>query len=446
MRRLHYDEAERALLGAVILGGGEVLDRVLLDERDLYNLRHREIYRAMRAIQASGGSPGDVAMLESELGDQVEASGGLNYLGRLVLDTAPERVEEYAALIRKAALTRSVIASLADLQSCDLEGAELLGRLYEMASSLGREIVDPTMTLAQVVRESMDDFESAIARKRSEGVAAWGIPTGLSELDRALGGLQPGVLTILGGRPAMGKSSLARTLADRANVYGSAGVHVFTPEDSRRTYGLRALADHASVSLERLRGLDVSVSEHAELSNAAADLQDRTGWLIDDSSGVSTDEISMRVRKHRKDNGTKLVIVDYLQLVRAPGVALSDRRIQVELVGEALAGLARSEGIAVLAVSQLSRECERRDDKRPLLSDLRESGALEQLADAVVFVYRDEVYNGDSADSGTTELLVRKNKNGRTGMIRLAWDAQTATHRPLSRRIETEPEQQEVPF
>lgn len=430
MRRLHYLEAEKAMLGGIMIGGDEALDRVLIADRDLFDMRHRAILQAMRRLRARSVPCGDLQLLEGELGAQALAIG-LGYLAVLANSGSAALVEQYAELVRRAAMTRNILRTLDELRDGREEGDALLGKMLEGLSGLLRDIETTAVPMSEAVREACRELMAA-----QDAGGVWGLPTGYDALDDILGGLQVGVVTIVAGRPSMGKSAIARSIAESYNRVAGGGVHVFTPEDSRRTYALRALSDESRVSLECIRALKLSQGDFGQIVRAADSMAQRTTWLIDDTAGLSSNDIAMRVRRHARENGTKLVVVDYVQLLREDGVPAHDKRMQVELAAENLVKLARSEGIAVLLVSQLSRECEKRDDKRPMLSDLRESGALEQLAEAVLFVYRDEVYNAgeDWCEKGITEVLVRKNKNGRTGAAKLAWHAETATHRPLSYR------------
>lgn len=431
MKRLHYLDAEKSVLAAVLIGGDDVLDRVELDADEFFDTRHRAIFSAMRQLRAANKTASDPQLIEGELGSKSDAIGGLAYLSELVIQgSVPDRVEEYGALVRRSAITRAAVKALSDLQACDLEGGELLNRILETSNGLSRVMEDSAVSMPIAVRDALLEIDSAM---NQEG-ATWGLPTGFDVLDAILGGIQIGVVTIVAGRPSMGKSALARSLADNVNRLGDCGVHVFTPEDSRKTYALRTLSDHSRVSLEKIRALEIKQGEFGTLQRAARELWERKNWLIDDTAGVSSDDIALRVRKHKRANNTKLVVVDYVQLLREKRVPLSDPQRHVAIASQNLVQLARSEEVAVLLLSQLSRECEKREDKRPLLSDLRQAGELEQDAEAVLMVYRDDYYDDESERPGVTEVLVRKNKNGRTGPAELAWDAETATHRPLTRR------------
>lgn len=438
MKLLHNAKAEQSLIGAVLLDP-TVLDRVDLSADsagEFYDRRHQAVWRALHALRAAGKPIGDPAMIAGELGDLAEPVGPYVYeLFSATSDAAPENAAHYADEIRDHAITRRALEVIGEITASNLTGGELVAAALQRLGSLGgQERLDPSVTMAEAARETVKDVVDAQYRQDLHGGQAWGISTGFDDVDRHLGGLQRGVVTILAGRPSMGKSALARTLADNiASRKDGGGVHVFSSEDSRRAYTLRALSDRARIPLRRLRGLQLRGPDFADLERAADALADRTNWRIDDSTGLSSAQIGMRVRRHRKALKTSLVIVDYVQLLREPNAR--DRRLEVEAAATSLVDLARKENVALLLLSQLSRECEKRDDKRPLLSDLRESGALEQVADAVMFLYRPEVYD----EKGEPELLIRKNKHGQRGVIHLAWDSDTATYRPLELRDRIEP-------
>jgi replicative DNA helicase len=440
MRRLHFLDAERALLAAVLLGGDAALDRIELDIDDLYDMRNRAVLAAMRALRARGAPAGDIQLIEAELGPKLEAVGGLPYLSEVVVKNHGnvEHIEHYVSLVREASLTRAAIAALAEAQASELGGKDLLAQILEIGSQLVRNIQDPSVPMRVAIREAF----ALIADSMDGKTSTVGMPTGFADLDSFVR-IKIGVATILAGRPSMGKSALARSIAAHINLHADAGVHVFTPEDTRRTYALRQLSDESRIGLDRLMAGTITRGDFQRLHDAASELWKRDRWLIDDSSGIGSEDIALRVRKHRRENQTKLVVVDYIQLLREKKVPLHERRLQVEIAAENLVQLARSEDLALLVLSQLSRECEKREDKRPMLSDLRETGVLEQHAEAVMFVYRDEVYHPDTERRGVTEVLVRKNKNGRQGVAELLWDGPTATHRTLARRPD---EQQELRY
>ncbi|HYF53749.1 MAG TPA: DnaB-like helicase C-terminal domain-containing protein [Salinarimonas sp.] len=426
-------EAERCLLGSVFLRP-ELAGVVELAEGDFYDWKHREVWRAMQELHASRRPANDIALLAEAIGSRMPAVGGLSFLSDLMAShVTPDNYEHYVRLVTEASLTRRVRSAVAELLASDAKGEELVSKAFESISGLLNRTSDGAVTIGDAVREKLAEITQKLEAKERGEVVAMGIPTGLPKLDEVLGGLQTGVVTIVAGRPSMGKSSLARTLADNVNRQGY-GVHVFSLEHKTDAYTTRALADAARIELGRLRAIDIDRHEYARLLGAGDKLSGRRGWIIDSTSNLSAVQVAMRVRRHRRENGTRMVVVDYVQLLRDRRVRAGERKAMVDVAIEGLVELARSEDLALVVLSQLSRDCEKRDDKRPEMSDLRESGELEQVADSVLLLYRDEVYHKDSKDKGVGEVLIAKNKHGRTGRVRFAWDADTATYRELDWR------------
>lgn len=437
MRPTSYGEAEAALVGSVLTFGGEVIDRAEVEPEEFFDPRCRAVWATMRELHLGGKPAGDMTLIESALGPVKFERIGPAFLSDAVAKSAgADHAEHYAALIRTANLTRRVLAAVADIRNADLEGQELLSRAYEILSGIAKTVTDRTVTIGAAVKEALGEIVAIIDRKAAGESAVLGAPTGIPDLDEVLLGIQYGVVTVIAGRPSHGKSSLAAAICDEANAQGL-GVHVFSIEDQRRAYALRMLSRHTNVSLERLRAGDVrGGGEMSAIMGGADRLCMRERWIIDDEAGLDGTQIALRVRKYKRENQTRVVVVDYAQLVndREPNPV-----IRVGKIAHQMQALAREEDVALILVSQLNRDCEKRDDKRPLLADLRQAGELEQCAEAVMFVYRDEMYYPDSDDAGTAEILVRKNKNGRTGFARAAFQAECATFRPLSRREDRAP-------
>jgi replicative DNA helicase len=343
-----------------------------------------------------------------------------------------DNVEFYAAAVAEDALTRRVRIACSQIAHSALEGEELLQHALQIVTRLGGKRTDGAVTMSELAPKVLEQMVEQIARRGEGDPTVGGFATGLDALDAYLGGIQPGVVTVLGGRPSMGKSALARTIAQNASAAGF-GVHVFSLEDVRGAYARRALADIGRVDLHRVNTLQLAGGDIGRLDYAAQQLAQHTRWLVDDVAGVSASQIGMKVRQHIVENRTRLVVVDYVQIMREPDARRGDKRVQVALSVEGLHELARRENVAVLLVSQLNRKLEERDDKRPQMSDLREAGELEQIADAILFCYRDDVYNPDGP-KGRAEVIVAKNKHGRPGTAMLVWDASTATYRNPSAR------------
>jgi replicative DNA helicase len=433
LSRFYSPEAERSILTACMLLGGEAVARAELADEAFFDPKHRVVWQAINRLAVENKQPDPVLVLdELERIGKVGIVGGIGFLSDLMAETPTgTNVEHYAAIVRDLHLQREVRVAIGDLISDasknERNGAAMLESLYEIASRLAKQVGgDVGKSIGDWTKLALSRLEKLA---QTDGGATFGISTGLEDLDEILGGLMPGNVTILGGRPSMGKSALARTIADGINARGI-GVHVFSVEDSGESYALRALADHGRLDLARLMKGQVQRGDMEPLQRATGELFERRAWWVDDVTGVSAEQIALRVRRLKRELGTQLVVVDYLQLLVEPKAR--DKMEEVSRAAESLARLARSEGVAVLALSQLSRDCERRPDKRPIAADLRETGVLEQIAYAICFCYRDEVYDPRSPDAGVAEVLVRKNKNGRTGTVKLRWDGPSTAFRPLS--------------
>ena len=301
MRRLHVGDAEAALIGAVLLKGEPAFDLAAVEPEDLFDLRHRSIWEAMTALREEGHPPGDEQLIAAALGDRLDQCGGMAYLAKTTESTSPDNVPEYSRLIRTSALTRRVQETLADLSQSSFEGTDLLAQVLERIQALSRHVEDPTLAMPEVVSAAMRELGEAMERIEN-GESVWGVPTGFAELDKILGGLQRGKISILAARPSMGKSALARSMAANVVTAGTGGAHVFTPEDTATTYAIRQLADEARVPLDRFRTLKLNQKEMGQVGFVARKLRDRRLWLVDETATISTADISLRARKHLVDN------------------------------------------------------------------------------------------------------------------------------------------------
>lgn len=424
-------DAERAVLGAVLLRG-DALDRVELEPEDFADARHRELFASMRRLRDRGTAIDPVTVADDLRANECHAVDGLPLCSSLVSGVVTaDNVEHYVAIVSdKARLRRLEQAAHEVVARCrsgwGAEDAQAFAAA-RLAETWKRQ-PDSARGMDELVLDTWRHL-AALNEQRGSGAASWGLRTGFEELDLLLGGIQPGVVTIVAGRPSMGKSSLARSIAESVVLAGK-GVHVFSIEDSARSYTLRCLSDNARIDLHRLRGCELRKPEMTQLYTAAERLHQKR-WLVDDTAGLSSAQVSMRTRKRLEENGTALVVVDYVQLMREQGAKTERENFERAAVG--MQRLARECNVGLLLLSQLNRECEGRPDKRPMLSDLRETGVLEQIAETVIFLYRDDMYNPKTERPGEGEAIVRKNKNGRTGTVRLQWDGPTATYRPLER-------------
>lgn len=421
-------DAERAVLAAVMMRP-DAYDVAGLEPADFLSAPHQAIWRTYGTLRRRGAAIDPVTV-----GDELErlellaAAGGLAGLGDLLRNTAvhPDNVDSHAQVVRRDSLTRRVHREMQAALSSGLEGEELLGRVLEATSSAAARTADDSVTMDELVltrfRELGERLDAQIRGER----ARHGVPTGFARLDEnlATGGLPAGHVTVLGGRPSDGKSSLARSIADNASAAGYP-VHVFSLEDDLGAYADRAISDHAQVDLQRIGLLSLQRGDMAGIAAAADALNKRRNWRIDDLAGLSSAQIAMRVRRWKRELGTRLVVVDYVQIIRERDCKRA--MDEVEKAIATLVELARNERVAVLLLSQLTR-ANVRENRRPVISDLRETGKLEQDAHTILFVHQERE---DERAAPKGEVIVAKQKNGRRDVIvRLAWDAPTATYRP----------------
>lgn len=445
----HNADAEASVLGAILLRN-EAIDQVELRPDEFYDPRHRELFAAMRSLSVAR-KPIDPLTVEAELtrSDKLASVGGLTFISE-VMDSVPtaDNIAHYAELVADAALKRRAIVVLSEIAERgfreDVSGDELMTELVTAGARIGAARKDVAVSARDAARETLGTLSAALEAKRRGEQVSLKLQTGIAALDALLrGGISIGNTTLIAGRPSQGKSALARGIASSINLQGH-GVHYFTPEDTRDALVMRQLADEADVDLAKLWSLDVGALEWSAVTSAADAIYQRgRRWLIDDSRGISIEEVAMRVRRRREENGTKLVVLDYVQIVRAPGRTPQER---IAAVSEGVADIARKEGVAVLLLSQLNRESDKRDDNRPTLSDLRGAGELEQDAETVLIVHRPEHYllQKDQDNSavqeqlrlwrGLGEILCVKAKNGPTGRTALVWDAKSATYRDRGAR------------
>lgn len=414
-------QAERAVIGGVLYDQA-ALDRVNLAPDDFFHPAHRETFAVCRRLRDES-KPIDAITVGDELerAGKLAAVGGLSaltdlYTSRNVADA--HAIEHWAAIVARDALTRRVRRALVDVLGADLEADELLGKAFAVLSELHAGRPGSVRTMRQLVLETVTELEDMY-----NGKIPPGIPTGLRDLDFYLGGLQRGVLTVIGGRPSQGKSSLARTIADNVSSAGG-GVHVFSLEDPARPYCRRAIADNARLELQRIRTPKDWVRGDLAAIMAAGNRLQRDCWLVDDTAGLSAAAVAMSVRRHKREINTQLVVVDYVQLLRESG---KDKRERIDAGIEGLVRLAREEGVALIAISQLNRDTAK-ENRRPQLNDLKESGTIEEAADAVLLVHR-----GEKDGKPDTGVSLAKNKHGRTAWVPLFWDGPTATYRDAER-------------
>jgi replicative DNA helicase len=411
-------DSEQSVLGGLLLDNG-ALDRVgdVLTEADFYRAEHRLIFRAITRL-INDGKPADTLTVADFLREhgKLDAAGGHVYLGQLVLNTpSAANIHRYAEIVRDKAMLRSIVAKAQEtLEACTTpsgaDPAEIAGRLEQALSDIINRQSDEVTPLGDAVAAAMQYVDALHAK----GGGITGLATGFVDLDRLTGGFSGGDLVIIAGRPIMGKTSIALNVAEHVARHGRT-VAVFSLEMSKQQLAMRALSDYSKVSMNRLRAGRVPDGEWPAIADAGNRLRDLPIFL-DDTPGVACAHVRARLRRIKRRHGLALVVVDYLQLMRGDG---DNRTQEIGSISRGLKGIAKELDVPVIALSQLSRRVEERQDKLPALSDLRDSGELEQDADVIMFVYRDEVYHPESPEKGTARILVRKQRNGPTGDIRL---------------------------
>jgi replicative DNA helicase len=439
----HNLDAEASILGGVLLRN-EVLSHLdTLDAEDFYDPRHKVVFAAVRALEAAN-KPIDVVTIESELDKvgKLDAIGGMAFLGELAMRVpTPDNVMHYAAIVqdkhsaRKLMLAASEIADkgyddLGDVRDY-LDEAE--GKIFEVTQRNDKSGPEPIKSLIKKVFGSLDE------RFSSPG-GITGVPTGFNDLDNMTAGLQPTELIILAARPAMGKTSFALSLAQNAAISGGWPVLVFSLEMSSTQLAERLLCSEARVDSSALRRGQLQRQDMTNLTYAANTLS-KAPIMIDDTPALSIREVRARARRFRSnkelfgDKKAGLIVVDYLQLMRGSTQNKNGSREQeISEISRGLKSLAKELHCPVLALSQLNRSLEQRQDKRPMLSDLRESGAIEQDADLIVFIYRDEVYNKESEAKGIAEIILGKNRHGSTGTVETRFEGRFTRFENLARR------------
>ncbi|MCK4772622.1 MAG: replicative DNA helicase [Candidatus Latescibacteria bacterium] len=422
-------EAERAVLGAMMLGE-EAIAKIIefLDETCFYRDSNRRVFDSIIALYQKG-EPADLVTVREELksAGNLEAAGGEIYLTELLDEVATTaNVEHYARIVLESAIKRKLINALTgvvgDAYDTGEEAVDLLDRAEQTIFGLSeRRLRTGARTLEEVLHTTFELIEKAHQRKG--GLS--GVPTGFSLLDEKLAGLQPSDLIIIAGRPSMGKTAFALNVARNAAVEGEIPVAFFSIEMSAHQLAQRMLCSEARLDIHAVRTGRLPPTDWQKLSMSVGRLAEAKVY-IDDSASLSVLEFRAKARRLKAEHDIGLVIVDYLQLMTGPRA--ESRQIEITMISRALKALAKELAIPVVALSQLSRAVETRGgNRRPQLSDLRESGALEQDADVVLFMYREEYYQRDKPEvHGQAELIIGKQRNGPIGVVPLMFHSEYA--------------------
>ena len=423
----HSPEAEQSVLGGLMLEN-EAWEKVadLLSEADFYQHANRVIFEAVRAL-ADEALPFDVVTVAEwlERNRSIEEAGGLAYLGQLVQNTpSAANVKAYAGIVRERSVLRQLARvgnSIAD-SAFATDGrttAELLDhaeqRVFEIADQTGRGRGGFTQ-VKDVLAEVVDRID-ALYQKDSP---ITGVPTGYADLDDLTSGLQRSDLVIVAGRPSMGKTSFAMNLAEHIAIAEKLPVAVFSMEMPDEQLVMRMLSSLGRIDQRKVRTGKLDDDDWPRLTSALGILKEAR-LFIDDTPALTPTELHARARRLKREHADLgLIVIDYLQLMQVPGTK-ENRATEISEISRSLKALAKELEVPIIALSQLNRSLEQRPNKRPVMSDLRESGAIEQDADLIVFIYRDEVYNEDSSDKGTAEIIIGKQRNGPIGTVRLTF-------------------------
>lgn len=422
----HSQEAEQSVIGSMIMDSEAILTASeVLTADDFYEKRYGILFEAITELNAEA-KPVDLVTLRDKLKEKDVAQElySIEFLSGLVKSVPTSaNVRYYAGIVKEKSILRNLIkVSEAITNDCYLD-KEKLDTLLEETEKKVFDIVQKRgsgdfTNIRDIVIQSLDSIEAASRNKGS----VTGIATGFYDLDYKTAGLQPSDLILIAARPSMGKTAFVLNIAEHVAVKNKITTAIFSLEMSKNQLVNRILSMNSRVDAQLIRTGNLADSDWANLMESAR-LVGESGLIIDDTPGISVMELRSKCRKFKLEHNLGLVIIDYLQLMTGSGRTES-RQQEISDISRSLKALAREINCPVIALSQLSRAVEQRPDKRPMLSDLRESGAIEQDADVVMFIYRDEYYNKDSEKAGISEIIIAKQRNGPTGTVELAWQAQ----------------------
>lgn len=420
----HDIEAEQAVIGSMLTDKDAVLSSVeVLQKEAFYREDNKAIYDAILNLYAKN-EPIDIITVKNELVEagNFERVGGIEYLASLP-DKVPttSNVERYIKIVEEKYMLRNLIQSSNELLALGYNETEEIDEILDLAE---RKIFDLSenkntkgyASIKDVLVESFAELERLYNQKGS----ITGVPSGFIDLDNMTSGFHGSELIIIAARPAMGKSAFAINIATNAAVKNNVPVVIFNLEMSKEQIGNRILGSEAMVDSNKIRTGQIEDSDWGKLATASGVLSDAPIY-IDDTPGIKVMDIRTKCRKLKMEKKIGLIVIDYLQLIQGNSKRGGTRENEISEISRSLKILAKELDVPVIALSQLSRSVESREDKRPMLSDLRESGAIEQDADIVMFLYRDDYYNEDSSDKNKAEVIVAKHRGGSTGTRKLLW-------------------------
>ncbi|KPK40725.1 MAG: replicative DNA helicase [Gammaproteobacteria bacterium SG8_47] len=422
----HSIEAEQAVLGGLMIDNGtwdQVAD-VLIDE-DFYRRDHRLIFAAIAKL-ADIGTPFDVVTLSETLDQlgELDGAGGITYLGALTQNTpSAANIRAYAKIVRERSIMRQLVRVATDIGNAafnpqgrgvdellDYAEQQVFG-IAEQGARGKRSFVGIKDLLVKAVDRIDSLFQS--------DAPYTGTPTGFTDFDELTSGMQRSDLIIVAGRPSMGKTTFAMNIAENAAIKHKVPVAVFSMEMPGEQLAMRMMSSLGRIDQHRVRTGKLEDDDWPRLTSAVGILAEAP-IFIDDTPGLTPTELLARARRLKREHDLGMIVLDYLQLMQVPGNK-ENRATEISEISRSLKSLAKELNVPVIALSQLNRGLEQRPNKRPVMSDLRESGAIEQDADVIVFIYRDEVYNEDSPDKGSAEIIIGKQRNGPIGTVRLTF-------------------------
>ncbi len=418
-------EAERSILGGIILDNyaiNSVLE--IITVRDFYSEAHRKIFSAILEL-SDNNEPVDLITLSNKLSDNknISQAGGTAYIASLV-DNVPSsaNLAHWSKIVREKAIFRGLIGTATDIlnksydSNCDVD--QLLDEAEHAIFDITQKKIKPSFyTLRDIIKDSFKTVESLFLKKE----LVTGVATGFTNLDDLTSGLQRSDLIIIAGRPSMGKTAFALNIAQNAALDSGVPVAVFSLEMSKEQLSMRMLSSEARVDSQRLRRGFLGETDWPKLTTAAGRLSEAP-IFIDDTPAIQVLEMKAKARRLKADMGLGMIVVDYIQLMRST-YSRESREQEISEISRSLKALAKELNVPVVALSQLNRKVEDRTNRRPQMADLRESGAIEQDADVIAFIYRDEVYNKseNNPDRGIAEIIIGKQRNGPQGTVKLAF-------------------------
>src|SRR5699024_3497543 len=437
----HNIEAEQAVIGAVFLepsAFATASERLVAS--DFYRASHQRIFEAMLKL-SDRGEPIDLVtvttLLDSE--ETISEVGGVSYLSDVARSVpTAANIEYYSKIVEEKALLRKLIRTATDIVTTTYANEDEVEEVLNEAEKNILEVSSRSNSGAfQSINDVLIDVYDNIEKLHQSQGDVTGIPTGYRDLDRITSGFQPNDLIIIAARPSVGKTAFALNIAQNVAVKTDENVAIFSLEMGADQLVSRMLCAEGNIDSQRLRTGNLEADDWGKLTMAMGSLSN-AGIYIDDSPGIRVSEIRSKCRRLKQEHGLGMIIIDYLQLIQGSEFSKENRQQEVSEISRSLKGLARELNVPLIALSQLSRGVEQRQDKRPMMSDLRESGSIEQDADIVCFLYRDDYYDTESDQQNIIEIIISKQRNGPTGTVELAFVKEYNKFVDLDHRYQTE--------